>query len=191
MVLDFLKDIISQIFKSLIDKIILTSTISLVAVGLFFKKYLTISIYLYQVLILIAIILFIIFIIYTFFVKHKKKGMIIYNDVIVVDKFHHGYKPNDLQFKNKWNIKNNKKYFYVLLLVLPWGGVGQTTFEGFCGPYCSKCNHILYYESYYYFNCLNCEKKYSIPKDFIKDYYDKVFNYFNEEYNNGNLKNLS
>jgi hypothetical protein len=109
----------------------------------------------------------------------------------IKDRYHTGYPPNDYARKTKWNFKNYQGHYFVPLLVHSYNDV---SYEEFCGPYCSKCNHLLHLKGTgsenvgSIFECINCSRKYRIPKELRNNWTEKLDKYFAEEMRQGRLK---
>lgn len=118
----------------------------------------------------------------------KKKGA----NIPISNKFYHGHGPNQYTEKTKWNYKQCKKYYYIPLLS---HGHMTVEFVDFCGPFCAKCHHLLSQKSGMFchkFECLNCERCFTVPKELATDNYKKrLFRYFETEYKQGHLKEAS
>lgn len=109
----------------------------------------------------------------------------------IKDRYHTGYPPDKYDRKTKWNFKNYKKHYFVPLLVHSHNDV---SYEEFCGPYCSKCDHLLHLKGTgsdnvgSIFECINCDRKYRIPKELRNNWTEKLDKYFTEEMRQGRLK---
>jgi len=102
----------------------------------------------------------------------------------IKSRFYNGAEPSDYSRKTKWYFKQNKNFYYVPLLSHSYNSI---EFVDLCGPYCSKCDHILHVDGSKKdlgnkFICVNCAKKYAIPKELLGDYQQKLTSYFKEEY---------
>lgn len=142
------------------------------------------SLPIYQLAIFFLVLLVLVYLLIRF--NFKKKEHL----VPVRDKFPDDYEPNDYARKTKWSFKSCSSYYFVPMLVV--GYSRETKFTGLCGPYCTKCNHVLRADKGGKFFCINCIKKYKIPRELMGgDFWDKLMAYFGEEYRQGRLKQSS
>jgi len=107
----------------------------------------------------------------------------------VRDKFYTGFEPSSYDRKTNWKFKRVGSYYFVPLLSHSYNSV---EFVDLCGPYCSKCNHVLHVDGGNdmgsKFFCVNCVEKYKIPAELLGDYQNKLLAYFRDEYRQGRLK---
>jgi uncharacterized membrane protein len=138
-------------------------------------------------LIIFLVVLLILLITLSFRNRFKKKEYFI----LVKSVFNTGYEPSDYSRQTKWNYKNKKDYYFIPLLS---HGYNSVEFVDLCGPYCSRCNHVLHLNGSNNlgnkFICINCVKTYKIPKELFGDYGNKLFSYFREEYRQGKLREM-
>jgi hypothetical protein len=115
--------------------------------------------------------------------------------ITIRSKFNNGYEPNEYSRQTRWRYKQNETYYYIPLLVYGYDQFAMPEFRDFCGPYCSKCDHLLQLdgggESGRRFFCVNCVKKYKIPVELVDDYTTRLFRYFQEEYRQRRLGEAS
>lgn len=113
-------------------------------------------------------------------------------NIPISNKFCNGHGPSWYSEKTKWNYKQCKSYYYVPLLVHDRVAV---EFADFCGPFCAKCHHLLSQKSGMFchkFECLNCERCFTVPKELATyNYKKRLFQYFETEYKQGHLKEAS
>ena len=116
----------------------------------------------------------------------KRKGYFI----PISGQFLNGSEPNEYGRRNKWNYKDKKKYYYIPLLSFDYNGFLQ--FRDVCGPYCSRCDHLLCLdgggEYGREFFCVNCIRKFRIPAELREDYRARIVSYFQEEYRQNKLR---
>ncbi len=109
----------------------------------------------------------------------------------IKDKYYTDHPPSDYDRRTKWNFKNYKRYYFIPLLSHSYDSV---SYVECCGPYCAKCDHILHLKGRsggnlgHTFECINCNRKYCIPRELRGDYVEKLDQYFTEEMRQGRLK---
>ncbi len=109
---------------------------------------------------------------------------------ITIRDSYQGSLPNEYQRRTRWHFKDQQAYYYI-----PWLSQGYETLEfvGFCGPYCSKCDHILHVHGPHKelgraLFCVRCNAKHRIPKELLDDYANRLYSYFKNEFLQRRLK---
>lgn len=111
-------------------------------------------------------------------------------DIVGVNSY--GYPPNESARRTEWNFKEYKEYYFVPELVYDFRN--KVSYEGYFGPYCTKCKHLLDGHGSEYENvgskfiCVKCNRKYRIPTELREHFYKRLNLYFEEEMRQGRLK---
>ncbi len=183
---DFFTKGITKIFDTIIGQIVTLIIGSAVVIGLFIKSkdFLLQSVGLKILYVVIFVILFIVLLF--FFIKQKIKKQQYY--IPTRRTLHSGIELSDYDRQTKWYYKNNSDYYYIPLIS---HSQYSAEFITFCGPFCNTCDHFLHIKELSTnpkFFCVNCIKKYKVPRELLIDYNEKLFAYFKEEYRKGTFR---